>query len=225
MAGVRSAVLRLRRHDTPLRFLIYPMVHVGEPAFYAAVTERLRGCDLIVVEGVGGGSVAASGLVETYRLATRFRRAGLVEQSLDCQSLGVPVIRPDMTGEQFDEGWRAVQAWERALTLAVAPVVALDGLAFGSRRMLARELEETDLDWPDRALDIHSKHNLLALRTDLRDKLLIDALDEIHQRRRHEPITVAVVYGAAPRRPGRARHAGPARLRVQSAEWLTIFGF
>ena len=102
-----------------------------------------------------------------------------------------------MTGEQFDEGWRAVPAWERALTLAVAPVVALDGLVFGSRRMLARELEDTDLDWQDRALDVHSKHDLLALRTDLRDKLLIDALDEIHQRRRHEPITVAVVYGAA----------------------------
>jgi hypothetical protein len=87
IAGVRSAVLRLRRHDTLLRFLIYPMVHVGEPAFYAAVTERLRGCDLIVTEGVDGDSIA--------------------------------------------------------------------------------------------------------------DKLLIDALDEIHQRRRHEPITVAVVYGAA----------------------------
>jgi hypothetical protein len=31
--GVRSGVLRLTRPDTPLRFEIYPMVHIGEPAW------------------------------------------------------------------------------------------------------------------------------------------------------------------------------------------------
>jgi len=51
--GVRSGVLRLTRRDTPLRFEIFPMVHIGEPAFYTAVAERLRRCDLIVAEGVG----------------------------------------------------------------------------------------------------------------------------------------------------------------------------
>jgi hypothetical protein len=225
VVGVRSAVLRLQRPDTPLRFVIYPMVHVGEPAFYAAVRERLRRCDLIVAEGVGRGSAAASALTETYRLATRFRRAGLVEQRIDYHSLGVPVLHPDLTGEQFDEGWRAAPVWERALTAAVVPVAALDRLVFGSRRMLARDLEETDLDWPDRMLDIDSKQELLALLTDRRDELLIDALDEIHQRRRHEAITVAVVYGAghvAPVVHGmRALHG----YGVKSAEWLTVFGF
>jgi hypothetical protein len=31
--GFRSGVLRLTRPDTPLRFEIYPMVHIGEPAW------------------------------------------------------------------------------------------------------------------------------------------------------------------------------------------------
>lgn len=39
--AVRSAALRLARRDAPLRFEIFPMVHLAEPAFYAAVTDRL----------------------------------------------------------------------------------------------------------------------------------------------------------------------------------------
>jgi hypothetical protein len=52
--AVRSAVLHLTRPGTPLRFEVFPMVHVAEPAFFAAVADRLRRCDLIVAEGVGG---------------------------------------------------------------------------------------------------------------------------------------------------------------------------
>ncbi len=40
--AVRSAVIRLRRTGTPLQFVLYPMIHMAEPAFYAAVTRRLR---------------------------------------------------------------------------------------------------------------------------------------------------------------------------------------
>ncbi|WP_433384065.1 hypothetical protein ACQPZX_23070 [Actinoplanes sp. CA-142083] len=51
VVGVRSAVLQLKRADTPLRFHFFPMVHIGEPDFYACVADRLRRCDLIVAEG------------------------------------------------------------------------------------------------------------------------------------------------------------------------------
>ncbi len=90
--GVRSSVLRLTRHDSPLRFQVFPMIHIGEPAYYAAVTERLRRCDLIVAEGVGGvatpdgrvasrpgapGSAAVSALTVSYQLPAWFARSGL----------------------------------------------------------------------------------------------------------------------------------------------------
>jgi hypothetical protein len=102
--GVRSSVLRLTRHDSPLRFEIYPMVHVGEPAFYTAVAERLRRCDLIVAEGVGGvetpegrvssrpgvfGSIAVSALTASYTLPAWFQRSGLVQQDIRYATLGV----------------------------------------------------------------------------------------------------------------------------------------
>lgn len=55
--AVRSAIIRLRRRETPLQFVLYPMIHVARPAFYAAVTARLKRADVVVAEGVGGGRV------------------------------------------------------------------------------------------------------------------------------------------------------------------------
>jgi hypothetical protein len=54
--GVQSAVIRLRRKDTPLQFVVYPMVHMAKPTFYADVTNRLRNAQVVVVEGVGRGA-------------------------------------------------------------------------------------------------------------------------------------------------------------------------
>jgi hypothetical protein len=44
IAGTRSAVLRLQRRDSGLRFVVFPMIHVASPHFYAAVADRLRQC-------------------------------------------------------------------------------------------------------------------------------------------------------------------------------------
>jgi hypothetical protein len=223
VVGVRSAVLRLTRRDTPLRFEFYPMVHIGEPAFYAAVTDRLRRCDLVIAEGVGGSTVNT--LTASYRLPARFERSGLVEQHIPYDEIGVPVRRPDMTAEQFAAGWQAVPWWQRAAVVVAAPLVGLDRLAFGSRRALARDLELTDVDWHDEFVDIDSMDELMDLLGEQRDRLLLAELDQIHRRRMHEPITVGVVYGAAHVAP--AVHAMRAlhRYGVRSAEWLTVFGF
>src|SRR4029453_7867359 len=35
--GVRSAVTRLRRDESPLEFVLYPMIHIGATTFYADV--------------------------------------------------------------------------------------------------------------------------------------------------------------------------------------------
>jgi hypothetical protein len=240
MIGVRSAVLRLTRRDTPMRFEIYPMVHIGEPAFYAAVADRLRRCDLIVAEGVGapattetsgrptstvGALAALTALTSSYQLPAWFRRSGLVEQNIPYDDLGVAVRYPDMTAEQFAAGWHAVPWWQRAAATAAAPLVGLDRLAFGSRRMLARGMEVSDTDWREQFVDVDSMDELIALLGDQRDRLLISDLDKIHREHRHDPITVAVVYGAA--------HVAPAvhslhalhRYAPRSAEWLTVFDF
>ena len=40
--GVRSAVITLKRRNTPLRFVLIPMVHVAEPDFYRDVAAAPR---------------------------------------------------------------------------------------------------------------------------------------------------------------------------------------
>lgn len=239
MIGVRSAVLMLTRGGSPLRFEIYPMVHIGEPAFYAAVAERLRRCDLIVAEGVGRpapcdrgsasgtrtGSAAVSALTASYRLPAWFARSGLTEQHIEYATLGVPVIGPDMSREQFTAGWNRVPLWQRALAVTAAPLVGLHWLAAGSRRELARHLNLDDGDWQERMADVESLEELEDLLGEQRDRLLIAELDRIHRQRHHEAIKVAVVYGAHHVPPlihaMRALHG----YRVRGAEWLMVFGF
>lgn len=76
--GVRSAMLTLERRGSATRFVLFPMLHLGTPAFYRAVHRSLKDCDVVVVEGVRGRTTAA--VTMAYRIAGRIRRDGLVEQ-------------------------------------------------------------------------------------------------------------------------------------------------
>ena len=57
IVGLRSAVTTFTHPVTPLRFILFPMVHVGEQQFYDEVAARARLCQVIVAEGTP--SVAA----------------------------------------------------------------------------------------------------------------------------------------------------------------------
>lgn len=67
--AVRSAVFTMRRKGSPLEFVVFPMLHVASPTFYAQVRRRLRDCDLIVLEGIKGKSAGVSTLTLAYRFA------------------------------------------------------------------------------------------------------------------------------------------------------------
>src|SRR5207302_5436552 len=129
MFSVRSAVIWLRRPDTPMRFVLFPMMHVGAPSFYEDVTRRLRGCDLVVAEGLRGRVSWALAL--TYLLYGYHNRDGLVVQRIDYESLGVPVVKPDMVPAEFEAGWRHLSLWLRLSVLALVPVYALRMMLFG----------------------------------------------------------------------------------------------
>lgn len=88
-----------------MRFVLFPMVHLGTPAFYQSVASRLRDTQLIVAEGVAGRSLVTQALTLSYRLPARRRRLDLVVQRIDYAGLGVPVVRPDITAGQFRQLW------------------------------------------------------------------------------------------------------------------------
>ena len=143
--GTRSAVLRLRRPGSRLEFLVFPMLHVASPAFYAAVTKRLRECDLLVVEGVSGRSVVGSALTLTYRAMPANRRSGLVTDPIPYASLGVEVLNPDVSAAEFAEGWRAMPLRYRLQMWLVIPFVTVMQFFGGTRRLLSPEIEVNDL--------------------------------------------------------------------------------
>jgi hypothetical protein len=136
VAGVRAAVHTFGRRSTPLQFVVFPMVHLAEAAFYEQVQAKLKDCDLVVAEGVTNGSgraerragrddrgglrvgsgrpprgrmwssVRLRALTGTYRWVELDRRFGLTVQDIDAHRLGVPVVNPDVSAAELGRLWR-----------------------------------------------------------------------------------------------------------------------
>ncbi|WP_431960526.1 hypothetical protein [Actinacidiphila sp. bgisy160] len=223
LAGVRSALIRFRSRGSALTFELYPMIHLAEPAFYEEVTARLRAsCDLVIAEGVQGGT-AALALTRSYRSLGGHERLGLVVQDIDFATLGVPVVCPDMSGAEFDDRWRRLPLRERATLAVLVPAYVAGMRLLGTRRFLARYLQLEDLPGDD-----EEETEFWAGTEDLvlhrRDRLLIDAVTHVHHARagRTEPFTAGILYGAA-----HMRAVTTALMdlgyRPAGSQWLTVF--
>ncbi|SNT55256.1 hypothetical protein [Actinacidiphila glaucinigra] len=220
LAGVRSAIIRFRSRGTALVFELYPMIHLAEPAFYEEVTARLRAsCDLVIAEGVRG-STATRALTRSYRSLGGHERLGLVVQDIDFDTLGVPVICPDMSGAEFDDRWRRLPLRERAPLAALVPAYVAGMRLLGTRRFLARYMQLEDLPGDDEETELWTDDLVLHQR----DRLLIDALTRLHHARagRTEPFTAGILYGAA-----HMRAVTTALMdlgyRPAGSQWLTVF--
>lgn len=89
------------------------------------------------------------GLTLTYRVLPRSSRSGLVEQPDLVEGLPVEVVRPDLTGPEFDASWGRMPWWWRLLLRLVLPWVvgwmALMSL-LGGREWVLRQAMELELD-------------------------------------------------------------------------------
>ncbi len=215
--GTRSAILRLRRNGSRLNFLIFPMMHIASPRFYKEVRRRLGACEVVVAEGITSPSVVVSALTLTYRIIPANRRSGLVEQDIDYRALGVEVIYPDISGEEFDRGWRAMPFWMRVVLWCSLPFVTIAQLVGGRRRLLA-----PDVVLEDGEPDVELPEELAAVLGGERDERLFAALAELHEKRSHERIDVAIVYGAQHVPVLVHRLAATLGYRPTSADWITM---
>jgi hypothetical protein len=195
------------------------MVHVAAPEFYREVERRLRECDLLVVEGIAGDSAVGDALTATYRVIPANDESGLVEDDIPYGDLGVPIVTPDLTGEEFDEGFGELPWKTRLLTWAAIPVVSV-GQYFAGRRTILN-LEVNDL--PTAAEELRSENwdDFMDLLLGRRDEQVSSVLAEIVRDRAGERIEVAVVYGAA-HVPGILRGLYTLGYRVLSADWVMV---
>ncbi len=221
--SIRSAMITMRRKDTPLKFVIFPMVHVATPDFYATVRVRLEECDLIVAEGVRGKSLQIRALLLAYRLVPRRSRGALQEQ--DYATLlppGVPVVNPDVTAAEVAADLRRAARWFYPILLVLAPLWGLVFALRGPEAFLTEDIVVEDQPPGPRAAELDDdplNHALL----DRRDRLLLDALGRIHTERSRQPITVAVIYGAS-HVPAMTHGLLDAYGYVPMAsEWLTVY--
>ncbi|MFC0504777.1 hypothetical protein [Micromonospora costi] len=222
--GTRSAIVRLRRPGSHLQIVLFPMLHVASPQFYTAVAERLRQCDVLVVEGVSGRSVLGWAITVTYRVMPANKRSGLVADTIAYRSLGVELINPDVTTAEFARGWRSMPLRHRALMWCAIPVVAVVQFFGGTRRLLSPEVELNDLPSARDEMYADSEFAEHFARTfgGERDERVLAALAELIRTRSAERIDVAVVYGAghvpAIVRGLADRHG----YRPRTAEWITV---
>jgi hypothetical protein len=165
-------------------------------------------------------------LTATYRAMPDDERLGLVEQNIDYDAIGVPVICPDVTVEQFEEQWRTIAPWKHgAIIAATVPFVAAQRV-FGSDWLQDRLQNYSIDDRPTAAEEWGSdaQRELNRVVLDERDLPLLKALTTVHEERGHEPITVAVVYGAGHIRAV-LKGLRPLGYRVVSGDWLTVMTF
>lgn len=221
MIGTRSAVLRLTRRGGGPTVIIFPMLHVAEPQFYRDVERRLRECDLLVVEGIHGDSTVADALTLTYRVMPANTESGLVVDDIPYGKLGVPVIAPDMSGAEFDEGWRGLRWPIRMAAWVAVPIVTVEQFFGGRRRLLSPDMEVNDLPTADEEWQSDDLDQLDELLLNRRDSRVLSALAEVVRDRADEAIDVAVVYGAA-HVPGILRGLYLLGYRVVSADWLMV---
>jgi hypothetical protein len=222
--GVRSAAIRLRRRDSALQFVVYPMIHMARPQFYRDVTTRLRRAQLIVVEGVHGGRTSPlfQALTLSYRVLRFNRRVQLVEQNIDYQALGVPIIHPDVSAGEFRADWRRVPWRGRMLMWLVLPVVIVARLFGGTGAIWTRALALDDQPSPEEEAMAEVMPEVDAALLDRRDQRLLTALYALHEQRCDEAIEVAVVYGAAHVPAIVHGLADKYGYQARSADWLTV---
>lgn len=221
--AIRSAAITLRRADTPLTFVLYPMVHFAAPSFYAEVRRRLRTCDLIVSEGVAGPTLQSNAMDVANRLFPRGRQRGLVGQTDELVlPPGIPVIHPDLPLINLDHQLRALPTLTQMAFVAGAHLTAVALALTGPEIFLDDALAVHDFPFTVReelSRDTPMAHAAL----DHRDRLLLADLCKVHDERSTEPITVGVVYGAAHMPAVVNGLTDRYRYRVRDAEWMTVF--
>jgi hypothetical protein len=212
VVGVRSSVLTLARRESPMRFRLFPMVHVGERSFYEQVTARLRNCAIIVAEGSPMGSAPMQERMSRIRFDDR------VDQivALDLDALAIPVF--------WEHTPRPPESRKERLTSTAA-----DSAGAVAMRLLGRygdplgvpNLDEAD-DHDDRWVDGRAGRWLRDRVVDRRDDALNRRLTSLHQEHHERPFTVAVVYGAG-HMPAVMEHLrAEFGYFVKDAEWLVV---
>ena len=222
--ALRAAHYVLVKDPPQVKFLLFPMVHIGSSDYYAQVRAGLAGCDSILFEGVR--TLSGQMLTLAYRLVARRKRLDLVVQNvaLPLKGLAPRLICADVSSGEFTENWADIPWPLRLALLLGAPIYGAYQYLTATRESIGRHLSTEDVpNREDTELRDHSPefHNALL---DRRDAKLIAAV-EAAVAERTAPAVIGVIYGAAHMRSVTDVLMSKYHFRVAHAEWLTVFEY
>lgn len=220
--ALRTAVMRLKSAKSPTSFTLFPMVHVGEPAFYDEVATRLKACDIILCEGVK--SPTSSMITMSYRFYAQAPHLGLVlQRQMDLSSLKERLVHADVSGPDFEKRWSELPLWLRYGLPIAAPVFGLYMRHFGTRANIAarmsmnlRKTRLESLSEPERAL---AKEVII----DWRDRHLIDVIAREQAKANGKEINIGILFGARHMRAVLRYLLWDQGYRASKSEWVTVF--
>ncbi|MGO9485664.1 MAG: hypothetical protein ACLPX9_13915 [Rhodomicrobium sp.] len=224
--GVRSAFFRLEGGPGEPSFGLFPMLHVGEQAFYDDVTWRLGKCDIILYEGVKFTSWSSSLLASCYESLAKSPRLGLVTQKvMKLDHLADRLVHADVSGNEFASQWSKLDRGVRAAVAVTAPIARLYFQHFATRQSIAAYLGLNLLKSREEILQGSDFEAMDEVVLSWRDRHLIKVLEEHRQKHRGSPASIAVVFGAAHMRAvvRYLTSIHDPRYRVAASEWMTVF--
>lgn len=216
--GLRSARHRLVRPEGG-SVTLFPMVHIGDPAFYDSVRRDAGSHDFVLYEGVN--SQVAGRLTAAYRWIDT-ARLGLQVQPKDMFTDGrARAVRADLDPAEFDALWRQAALSWRIAAQVVFPAAGLWRRLTATRAGLAREQCQDDL--PSReAVMLWNRRSAPFLHAILtaRDARLTSVLKRLLAGD-GGGATIAVVFGAA-HMPAVVRALGPAGFSPAESRWQSV---
>ena len=221
--NVSSVVYCLKRDDSRLEFLIFPMIHVGSAEFYDEISRRLASCDLILAEGVKSRRVKLITLA--YRVVKHIRRMELVTQQdgMRLDTLRSKILNTDIEGAAFDERWSSLPIFLRVQFVILIPIFVAYLFVFGTRETLANYIALDDLPSREEILsDDETSEAFNSLIVDERDRILIEHVAKLEEQQ-SEAKQIGIVYGARHMRNTMKFLMHELNYRVAKAEWVKVF--
>jgi len=223
--GVRSARLSLTSAKSNVAVTLFPMVHLGEAAFYKAVYEDASQHDAMLVEGLK--SPITTRITRTYRWIAGSRRIGLALQPRHPEQSNsrATIIHADLSHAEFEEHWRKLALFRRLVLYAAAPTIGLYYRWFGSRRSIGRRCGDLD-DLPDRNEVLNWSPEWAGLDNavmTVRDERLLKVMNDYLDMPSSDPRRLAIVYGAHHMRAVLKDLERNRGFRVAKGTWMTVF--
>lgn len=217
--GLRSARLAFRHPATGSEVTIFPMVHVGEGAFFERVFRDARGHAAVLLEGVSFAPTRL--LTASYRWLDHEKLGLVVQPSFDALASPVRIVHADLDHVEMKRLWKVTPFWLRAMISVGAPLYGLYMRFAGSRESLAKGMGQDVLKTSREILEEGDEFQPLRdMITTARDAKLARTL--FNELGAASSERIAVIYGAG-HASALVRELTRCGFRPLASEWMTVF--